>query len=149
MKKSFTLDESLHLADKLSQILHTGDILLFEGDLGAGKTTIIRKVIQQLVGDNIDVPSPTFTLVQTYDSPKGQLWHFDLYRLENPDEVLELGIDDAFHEGISFIEWPDRLGNLKPNDSLLITLTQGIHPDERSITLTPSMAWRSRIKNLA
>lgn len=143
------ISETLKFAQGLAKILRCGDALLFEGDLGIGKSTLIREMIQTLMIDKIDVPSPTFTLVQTYDSPRGPLWHFDLYRLEHPDEVLELNIDDAFHQGISFVEWPDRLGYLKPEDTLLIQLAHGKQLDERTITLTPSKTWSSRLEGLA
>lgn len=145
----FNISEALKFAQDLAKILRCGDVLLFQGDLGTGKSTLIREMIQTLMNDNVDVPSPTFTLVQTYDSPRGQLWHFDLYRLEHPDEVLELNIDDAFYQGISFVEWPDRLGYLKPEDTLLIELAHGKQPDERTITLTPSKTWSSRLEGLA
>ncbi len=143
------ISETLKFAQALAKLVKPGDVLLFEGDLGTGKSTLIREMIQTLMNDKVDVPSPTFTLVQTYDSPRAQLWHFDLYRLEHPDEVLELDIEDAFHQGISFVEWPDRLGYLKPEDTLLIELAHGKQPDERTITLTPSTTWSSRLEGLA
>lgn len=143
------LDETLAFATRLSQLLQPGDVLLFQGDLGAGKSTLIRKMIQTLAGEEVEVPSPTFTLVQTYDVPGMELWHFDLYRLEDPEEVHELGIEDAFHQGVSFIEWPERLGYLTPNETLTIHITHGDDPNERHITLKPSGKWADRLKGLA
>ncbi len=91
-----------------------GDIYLLHGDLGAGKSTFSRAFIRHLSGSDIDVPSPTFTLVQQYDTEKAMIWHFDLYRLENPDEIYEIGWEEALSDGILLVEWPQRLGGLVP-----------------------------------
>lgn len=99
------------LADKVSP----GDVLCLQGDLGMGKSVLARGLIRALSGTPaLEVPSPTFTLVQTYETPGGDIWHFDLYRLKRPEEVFELGWDDALSGGISIIEWPERLGGLIP-----------------------------------
>ena len=91
------------------------DIFLLNGDLGAGKSVFARAFIQHLAGEKIDVPSPTFTLVQTYSTPKASIWHFDLYRLESPDEIYELGWEEALINNILLIEWSERLDHLKPS----------------------------------
>jgi tRNA threonylcarbamoyladenosine biosynthesis protein TsaE len=115
---SFSLpDETAteQLGATLAARLKPRDIVGLTGDLGAGKTTFARAVIRAAT-DNPDliVPSPTFTLVEVYDTPRGPIWHFDLYRLEAPEQVFELGWEEALADGISLIEWPDRLGGLLP-----------------------------------
>lgn len=149
MNNPLNLSDIKQVAEGLANIVQPGDVVLFQGDLGAGKSTFIRKMIQTLIGPEVDVPSPTFTLVQTYEGVRATYWHFDLYRLHDPDEVYELGIEEAFHDGISFIEWPDRLGYLTPKEYLLIDITHGESPDERYVTFKPTPAWAERIKGLA
>jgi tRNA threonylcarbamoyladenosine biosynthesis protein TsaE len=108
------LQELLKFADKIADDLVLGDVVALYGDLGVGKTTFTRYLIASLVGYEQEVPSPTFTLVQSYDTPKGPLWHYDLYRIKDPEEVYELGFEESLVEGISVIEWPERLGHLLP-----------------------------------
>ncbi|MGQ9370922.1 tRNA (adenosine(37)-N6)-threonylcarbamoyltransferase complex ATPase subunit type 1 TsaE [Azospirillum sp. ST 5-10] len=113
------------LARRLAPHLGRGDVLLLKGDLGAGKTAFARALIRALAGDGeAEVPSPTFTLVQTYDTPAGPVWHFDLYRLSGPEEVEELGWDEAA-DGVALVEWPDRLGPLLPRNRFELTLAAG------------------------
>jgi tRNA threonylcarbamoyladenosine biosynthesis protein TsaE len=110
------------LGHALADILQAGDTVLLSGGIGAGKTHLSRAFIQAKLGRAEDVPSPTFTLVQTYEAEACEIWHADLYRLSHPDEVLELGLEAAFEHGICLIEWPDRLGDLVPNMALNILL---------------------------
>ena len=100
-----------------------GDVFLLSGPIGAGKSHLARAFIRRRLGRMEDVPSPTFTLVQTYDDPDGDIWHADLYRLSHPDEVIELGLDDAFQTGICLVEWPDRLGRLAPTTAITVALS--------------------------
>lgn len=116
-------EETAGLAIRLGAILRPGDCLLLDGPIGAGKTHFCRHLIQSLLQIPEDVPSPTFTLVQTYDTQNGELWHADLYRLSNLDEIEELGLTEAFDSAICLIEWPDRLGVLAPNHALTLKLT--------------------------
>lgn len=111
-----------------------GDTLLLSGPIGTGKSHLSRAFIRHRLARMEDVPSPTFTLVQSYDDPAGDIWHADLYRLTNPDEVVELGLEDAFATAICLIEWPDRLGNLVPTDPVDITLA--IKGDGRHARIT-------------
>ncbi len=113
----------------LADHLHPGDTLLLGGPIGAGKSHLARAVIRQRLGRMEDVPSPSFTLVQTYEHPAGDIWHADLYRLSHPDEVMELGLEDAFASAICLVEWPDRLGRLAPIDAIHLTLSH--HGDGR------------------
>jgi len=110
------------LGATLAARLRTGDVVGLKGELGAGKTTLARAILRAAADDaRLIVPSPTFTLVEVYETPCGTFWHFDLYRLETPEQVFELGWEEALAEGISIIEWPDRLGPLLPRH-LSVTL---------------------------
>jgi tRNA threonylcarbamoyladenosine biosynthesis protein TsaE len=106
------------IAARLERVVGIGDTVALRGELGAGKTAFARGFIAGRAARHgmpaPEVPSPTFTLVQTYDFPDGTVWHFDLYRLAAPEEALELGLEDALATGISLIEWPERLGPLLP-----------------------------------
>lgn len=106
----------------LAARLKTGDVVGLKGDLGVGKTTLARAIVRAACGDPaMIVPSPTFTLVEVYETPRGTFWHFDLYRLEAPEQVFELGWEEALAEGIAIVEWPERLGPLLPKH-LSVTL---------------------------
>ena len=109
-----TLLQTKHLAESLAKQLHTGDIICLYGNLGVGKTAFTRFLVQYFCGKEEEVPSPTFTLLQTYETNDFPIFHFDLYRLKQPDEVLELGIEDAFYDGVSLIEWPEKMGSYLP-----------------------------------
>lgn len=109
------------MAQRLGQKLRPGDVLLLEGDIGTGKTHFARCLIQSLLRIPEDVPSPTFTLVQTYDAADCEIWHADLYRLTSPEEVVELGLTDAFESAICLVEWPDRLAELVPANALTLS----------------------------
>ena len=113
--------ELLALGAALIPQLSAGQTVCLTGGLGAGKTTLVRGMIQSVMG-GIDVPSPTYTLVQTYDMPEFELWHCDMYRLERPEDGYELGLIDAFEEAVCLIEWPDKLGGLIPEDALSIEI---------------------------
>ncbi len=109
------------LGARLAGLLRTGDIVRLSGDLGAGKSTLARALIAALTGVK-DAPSPTFTLVETYDAPGFSLWHFDLYRLEKADDAWELGLEEALDDGVLLVEWPERIDGLLSADALTIRL---------------------------
>lgn len=125
--------ETAALARRFGLQLRAGDVILLEGDIGAGKSFFARSLIQSLQDHPEDVPSPTFTLVQTYETARGAVWHADLYRLTSALEVEELGLVDAFEEAICLIEWPDRLADLTPAHALTITFGQGTADDARRL----------------
>jgi tRNA threonylcarbamoyladenosine biosynthesis protein TsaE len=137
------------LAVRLAAIARPGDIIALGGDLGAGKTTFARAFIHARNTADEEVPSPTFTLVQTYPDAETTIWHFDLYRLKSADEAWELGIEDAFASGISLIEWPDRLGPLLPSHRLAITLEFGPRPESRRALIDGDADWRARLQDIA
>jgi tRNA threonylcarbamoyladenosine biosynthesis protein TsaE len=110
------------LGATLAARLKPGDVVGLKGELGAGKTTLARAILRAAADDaRLIVPSPTFTLVEVYETPHGTYWHFDLYRLEAPEQVFELGWEEARAEGIVLLEWPERLGPLLPRH-LSVTL---------------------------
>ena len=113
--------DTLALGATLAEVVVPGDIIALTGDLGAGKTTLARGLIHALCGE-IEVPSPTYTLVQMYDTPKGEIWHCDMFRLEQPRDAYELGLIEAFDTAICLIEWPDKLGELLPDNCLSIDI---------------------------
>lgn len=108
---------------KLAKSITLGDVITFVGDLGAGKTTLIREIIHSLLSDDkIEVTSPTFNLLHVYKFDNITISHFDLYRLKNLAEAYELGIEDAFFSSVSLIEWPEIIDDILPNDRLEIQL---------------------------
>lgn len=125
----------------VAERLRPGDAVLLSGPLGAGKSTFARALIRAACGDpSLDVPSPSYTLAQSFAAPRFTLSHFDLWRLFGPDDVLELGWDDA-RMGAVVVEWPDRLGPLAPDDALRLTLTVQ-SPDTRRVQVA---GWAGRI----
>lgn len=128
---------------RLAARLAPGDIVLLSGDLGAGKTALARGILAGL-GHAGEVPSPTFTLVQSYELPGVRLpvWHVDLYRLEDPGEVEELGLDEILADGVLIIEWPERAGGRWP-EALHLTLAD-TGEGSRRLTARVPPAWEAR-----
>jgi tRNA threonylcarbamoyladenosine biosynthesis protein TsaE len=145
------LKASRAFAGKLVKYLNTGDVVTFEGTLGAGKTEFCRALIHA-IGYHEEVPSPTFSLLQTYepsldDFETPAVWHLDLYRLGNSEDVLELGIEDGFDTAITLIEWPDKMGSYLPEEYLKITLSMAEHEGARHIKLTCTDYWTLKLKD--
>ncbi len=134
-------EEMTAIASRMAPLLRPHDVILLKGDLGTGKSTFARALIQALCGPHTEVPSPTFTLVQTYETALFTLWHFDLYRLKDPEEIYELGLEEAYGRGVSLIEWPERLGGFLPQESLEIEFTYGNDETERVLTFR---GWNKR-----
>ena len=144
-----TPGETCAIAQALGPLLRPGDCILLEGEVGAGKTHFARCLIQGLLQVAEDVPSPTYTLVQTYAGRTGEVWHADLYRLTDVGEVEELGLLEAFETAISLVEWPDRLGDLAPESAIWLKLVASAGDEARVLTFTWSdAAWDARMKEL-
>ncbi len=144
--------DTANLGRALADLLGAGDCVLLSGPIGAGKSHLARALIRARLGAEEEVPSPTFTLVQTYPG-QPDIWHADLYRLTHPDEVIELGLDEAFASALCLIEWPDRLGDILPANPIRLTLqTRG---EGRSALIVPgdrpdfAAALRARLRALA
>ena len=134
-------DDTHALAARIAGLAQPGDAILLEGPLGAGKSEFARAFLRTIAADPaLEVPSPTFTLVQSYDTPRGPVHHFDLWRLDGPAALAELGWDDLRHD-IVLVEWPDRLGDLTPPDPLTIRLASA-GPESRIATLS---GWPDRL----
>jgi len=133
-------DHTARLAALIGAQLVAGDTILLEGPVGAGKTHFARSLIQSLMDIPEDVPSPTFTLVQTYDTRAGDVWHTDLYRVTSPAEIEELGLTEAFHHAICLVEWPETLGALTPKTALKLAFSPD--PGDENIRLA-TFEWTS------
>lgn len=126
-------EDTADLGRWLATRLGAGDCVLLEGPIGAGKSHLARALIRARLDRMEDIPSPTFTLVQSYQADV-EIWHADLYRLSHPDEVAELGLEDAFSQALCLVEWPDRLGHLTPANAIHIALSPS--GEGRSVTLS-------------
>lgn len=124
--------DTIQCAQTFAKTLKGHEIIALDGTLGMGKTVFARAVIQALSDTKTDVPSPTFTLLQTYDTSIGPIYHFDFYRLKNEMEAYEIGIEDAFCEGVCLIEWPEKIGSLLPKNTIHIHFKNT--PDGREIS---------------
>ena len=141
-----TAADTAALGAALGDALRPGDVIALNGPLGAGKTTLARAAIQRRCGF-ADAPSPTFTLVETYPGDGLTIWHFDFYRLENAEDAWELGIEDAFSDGASLIEWPSRAPSVIPAHALSITLSASDGRRRADIAAPPD--WRERLEKIA
>ncbi|NBD31250.1 MAG: tRNA (adenosine(37)-N6)-threonylcarbamoyltransferase complex ATPase subunit type 1 TsaE [Alphaproteobacteria bacterium] len=137
--------ETAQFGNSVAGVLRPGDVVLLSGEIGAGKSFLARAIIRALCGFETEVPSPTFTLVQTYHCDIGEIWHSDLYRLGDCDEALELGLIEAFDTAINLVEWPDRLGPYRPDDALDIQMAAT--PEAHTARLRPVGAWAERLAN--
>ncbi len=127
---------------KLAHLLRPGDVVLLSGDLGAGKSTLARGAISAIAGVD-DAPSPTFTFVETYETPDFLLWHFDLYRLEQPSDVWELGFEEALEDGVVLIEWPEQAAALMPEGALVLRMD--VEGDVCRAAIGANENWRARL----
>ena len=116
-----TENDTVLLGQKLANFAKKGDVFALYGTLGMGKTVLSRAFVQKLC-DAPEVPSPTFTLLQIYNSPNFPIYHFDLYRLKSPEEIFEIGMEEAIYDGVSLIEWPEKMGAYLPKKAFKINI---------------------------
>ena len=127
----------------LAPLLKPGDVILLDGPLGAGKTTLVRGLLQAL-GHVGEVPSPSFAIVQPYDDLALPLWHADLYRIAHPSELAELGLDSVLDDGVLVVEWPGHAGDgAWPPSALALSLALD-HDGARRLTAKPGQGWEER-----
>ena len=144
--KSASEQETAEIAEKMAQIAKTGDIFALNGTLGAGKSVFARAFIQKLTKAP-EVPSPTFTLVQMYVAPDFDIYHYDLYRLKNPEEIFELNAEEAFYSGVCLVEWPEKMGMLAPRNMWKVDFE--VKGGERIITISSDDAEKTeRLQNV-
>ena len=136
-------DDTAQLGETLAKYARAGDCFLLRGQIGAGKSALARAFIRSLLGPETEVPSPTFTLVQTYDHGEIEIWHADLYRLSDTQEAVELGLTDAMDDQICLIEWPELMEGLTPESALDIELK--VASDCHLATLTYGENWHCRL----
>jgi len=137
-------------ATALASLIQDRDVIFLKGDLGTGKTTFARYFIQSLLREEEAIPSPTFTFVQPYKTPKGLVTHLDLYRLEHPEELVEIGLEEILEEGVVLIEWPEKLGYFTTmiEDPLTLELEIESQQGFRSLVFKGSEAWGKRLSAL-
>jgi len=145
------VEETTELGFSIGKLLNSGDIVCLTGDLGTGKTHITKGIAKGL-GINDHITSPTFTIVNEYDSGRLKLYHFDVYRVSDPDEIYAIGFDDyIFSNGVSIIEWANYIEEILPSDYLHILIEKDLSngEDYRKITITPYGERYDYIKNLS
>lgn len=142
-------DHTRRIAEALAASLGPGDTILLDGPIGAGKSHFARSAILAMLTEAEDVPSPTYTLVQTYQTPRGEVWHADLYRLGSPEECHELGLWAAFDDAICLVEWPDRLGDAAPETVLTLKIEPQAEPNSRALRFSWMNArWTARMEEV-
>ena len=124
--------------------LRPGEAVCLSGPLGAGKSTLARALVRALTTPQEEVPSPTFTLVQFYEGARLKVAHFDLYRLTDPDEAYEIGLDEALDDGAAVIEWPERLAGRLPPDRLDVEIALSPDAQSRRVRIARHGAWEGR-----
>lgn len=134
------------LAARIAKIVVLGDVITLSGNLGAGKTSFAQYFIKSLTNEEIEVTSPTFNLLHLYKTLTLEIWHFDLYRLKNRDEIYELGIESAFNQGVSIIEWPEIIQTILPKDRLELNLAFSFKDEARILTLQGYGRWASLLR---
>lgn len=141
-----TEEDTKKIGRKLAHIARKGDVFALYGTLGMGKSVLARAFIQELCGLG-EVPSPTFTLLQSYEAPDFEIYHFDLYRLKSAEEIFEIGVEEALYSGVSLIEWPDKMGAYLPRDIFRLEITP--FEEGRKLTIeTHSSEKHSRLSAL-
>lgn len=154
-KTFFAVDKSQvrHIARSLAKILRPGDTIALYGELGSGKSTLCREIIRSITQVDMPVPSPTFTLVETYTTDRGEIWHMDWYRIQRSKEVLDLGLEEALQNGICLIEWAIKARKFIPEKALHIHMEQAIDAQiapqhtKRNLSFGGDL-WKERLKHV-
>ena len=141
------IEQMENFAKLLAPHMARRDVITFTGNLGSGKTSLIQFLVKNLSSEEVEVTSPSFNLLHVYKLNQLELWHFDLYRLKNLVEVYELGIEDAFEEGVSLIEWPELINSILPQNRLEIKLSFTEKEGARIINLTGFSRWANILEN--
>ena len=143
--ENITFEKMPTVASRLLSVLKQGDVVSLVGDLGTGKSTLSREIIRASCGGSTVVPSPTFTLAQIYDNTSigCDIWHMDWYRLDNPDQIWELGVEEAFSTAVSLIEWSERASCYMPPETLTVSFADC--GDSRTVTFTGDTSWADRL----
>jgi tRNA threonylcarbamoyladenosine biosynthesis protein TsaE len=131
----YSLESTKKFAEALSGLMGKGEVLLLKGELGSGKTTLSRFFINSLV-KNTNVSSPTFGIVNVYEAEKCSIWHYDLYRVRDIEEIYELGFDEALRDGLTIIEWPDLIEKSISNDGIIVYLKYHGDSDVRNVEIS-------------
>lgn len=144
-------DEMANFGKRLARIVGIGDVLFLIGDLGTGKTTLAQGLIGELAIETSEITSPTYNLVHVYTAEKFEIWHADLYRLKGPEQVIQLGLEDAFSHALTLVEWPDRMGEMAPKNRLDIVIKKT--ENGRNIALRAADSgdpegWKGRLNGL-
>ena len=140
--------ETYRFGTFLAQKITSGDVITLSGELGSGKTVLARGLIQAHIDTNEYIPSPTFNLVNIYETKMLTIWHFDLYRLKKPVDIEQLGLDEALAEGFALIEWPEKALEYIPKHALNIRINMHIDEDKRQIELIGNALWVNKLKEL-
>ncbi|MGB0934692.1 MAG: tRNA (adenosine(37)-N6)-threonylcarbamoyltransferase complex ATPase subunit type 1 TsaE [Alphaproteobacteria bacterium] len=138
-----SLEDTKKLAEELAAVARVGDVIALQGDLGAGKSTFARYFITACNPEISEVPSPTFTYVQLYDTPKFPIAHFDLYRVEDPMQLVEIGMQEALDTAVSLIEWPYQVRGVEYPNKLEVTLE--VSDSGRRAVIKPDASWQDRV----
>lgn len=131
---NITIQQTVYIAEILAEVIRPGDTVLLYGEIGSGKTFFSRAMIQKMMEKQgavvEDIPSPTFTIVQIYDTLVPSVWHLDLYRISNPDEIIDLDLENALEKHVCLIEWPQNMGLHVPERNISITLEEILGSDD-------------------
>jgi tRNA threonylcarbamoyl adenosine modification protein YjeE len=149
---SLNLSQMQHVAKCIAYILQKGDVITLSGEVGSGKTTFARALIGHISTTSVEVTSPTFTLMQSYDvklkdDSQETLWHLDLYRLKNRTEAEELGMPELWPH-VTLIEWPEIINDMLPGNRLNIAFDFGKSRETRTLTISGNKKWQNRLQNI-
>ncbi len=146
------------IGGKIGPFLKAGDVICLTGPLGAGKSTLARAMIKvalkqgtgHALGKAVedDIPSPTFTMVECYDGGANPIYHYDLYRLDKAEDIIEIGLIDNIHSAITIIEWAERIAHMLPPSALILSLTSKDDPDKRQLTILGADEWPERFAKI-